>query len=367
MKPDKYFGKSSALILLCIILLGISLYLFKTNRELLLQSSNKQTSQSAKNQNNIADDLYGSINKTRFTAIDEPKYISGSEAQSFLQDSDVVYFFQGKDAMYVYPASVLTYYHIVNDVIDDQPVAVTLCALSNTSVMYSRKVNNQIHSFGISGQLLYGNLVMYDRETGSDWPQITGEAIRGQLKGQKLTMAGTMQQTNWKPIKNNPTLKVLTFPDEQKRDFVLGFYQQYRSAYIGLDSLQQKKTLDVRLPAYKRGFGVSNQSGAKYYPDEVIRKNGVINDQVQNDPIAIVLDQRYGSTKIFQRVVDSKKLEFYKVNNGFADKETNTRWNFDGLAVEGPLKNKQLKPASFAPAYWFAWSGFYPHTTYYQQ
>lgn len=366
MNPKKYSGKNSALVLFCIVTLGISLYLFKTNRDLSLQINNNQKSQSSQNQQNIADDLFGSINKTRFTAIDEPRYISGQEAQSFLQDSDVVYFFQGKDAMYVYPASVLTYYHIVNDVIDDRPVAVTLCALSNTSVMYSRKVNNQIHSFGISGQLLYGNLVMYDRETGSDWPQITGEAIRGQLKGQKLTMAGTMQQTNWKPIKNNPTLKVLTFPDEQKRDFVLGFYQQYRSAYIGVDSLQQKKTLDVRLPAYKRGFGLSSQASAKYYPDEAIRKNGIINDQIHNDPIVIVLDQRYGSTKIFQSIVDSKNLEFHKASNGFVDKQTNTLWNFDGLAVKGPLQGKKLKTANFLPAYWFAWSAFFPKTDYYQ-
>ncbi len=39
---------------------------------------------------------------------------------------------------------------------------------------------------GISGQVKDGNLVMYDKKTGSLWLQRTGEALEGDLQGQVL-------------------------------------------------------------------------------------------------------------------------------------------------------------------------------------
>jgi len=40
--------------------------------------------------------------------------------------------------------------------------------------------------FGVSGQLLSSNLVMFDRETISLWQQVSGEAYAGEFEGKKL-------------------------------------------------------------------------------------------------------------------------------------------------------------------------------------
>ena len=52
--------------------------------------------------------------------------------------------------------------------------------------MYRRTVGGQTLDFGTSGNLRHSNLVMYDRQTESWWQELGGEAIVGDLTGQKL-------------------------------------------------------------------------------------------------------------------------------------------------------------------------------------
>ena len=52
--------------------------------------------------------------------------------------------------------------------------------------MYSREIDGEVRSFGVSGRLWHAVLVMYDRETESFWTQIDGRAIRGEETGRRL-------------------------------------------------------------------------------------------------------------------------------------------------------------------------------------
>ena len=55
-------------------------------------------------------------------------------------------------------------------------------------MVYARQLpDGKVLDFGVSGALYHDALVLYDRETGSYWSQITGEAIRGPLTGHKLS------------------------------------------------------------------------------------------------------------------------------------------------------------------------------------
>ena len=55
------------------------------------------------------------------------------------------------------------------------------------------------------------------------------------------------------------------------------------------------------------------------------------------------------------------ELTFSAANGGFTDAETGSVWTVDGLAKEGPLAGKRLRPIPDAfVAYWFAWPEFYP-------
>jgi len=94
-----------------------------------------------------------------------------------------------------YPIRYLHFHEVVNDVVPDgegdRPVAVTWCPLCGSAVVYDRRVETpagkRTLEFGVSGKLADDDLLMYDRETGSEWKQSLGRAIDGPLAGVELT------------------------------------------------------------------------------------------------------------------------------------------------------------------------------------
>jgi hypothetical protein len=81
----------------------------------------------------------------------------------------------------------LHYHEVVNDVVGGRPVAVTWCPLCGSAVVYDRRVEDRTLTFGVSGKLADDDLVLYDRETGSEWKQSLGRCIAGELSGRELT------------------------------------------------------------------------------------------------------------------------------------------------------------------------------------
>ena len=90
------------------------------------------------------------------------------------------------DGARAYPLRYLNYHEIVNDRFDGRPVAITWCPLCGSAVVYERTADGRTLTFGVSGKLADDDLVMYDRETESEWKQSMGEAISGPLAGVEL-------------------------------------------------------------------------------------------------------------------------------------------------------------------------------------
>lgn len=95
-----------------------------------------------------------------------------------------------------YPIRYLNYHEIVNDDVGEVPIAATWCPLCGSAVVYDRRPSQGslpdgvddpgTLEFGVSGKLADDDLVMYDRETGSEWKQSLGESIAGKLAGATL-------------------------------------------------------------------------------------------------------------------------------------------------------------------------------------
>ena len=64
--------------------------------------------------------------------------------------------------------------------------------------MYSRRLNGNVHTFGVTGKLWRNALVMYDHQTGAFWSHFTGEAILGPEQGARLWMLTSMPRVRWK-------------------------------------------------------------------------------------------------------------------------------------------------------------------------
>ncbi len=66
--------------------------------------------------------------------------------------------------------------------------------------MYGRKLGEKTLSFGHEGVLYRRSFVMYDRETESLWVHVTGEAIKGELKGNRLDFSPS-EVVSWRTWK----------------------------------------------------------------------------------------------------------------------------------------------------------------------
>ncbi|MFP8956376.1 DUF3179 domain-containing (seleno)protein [Natrialbaceae archaeon A-CW3] len=85
-----------------------------------------------------------------------------------------------------YPVRILDYHEVVNDEYEDGPVAVTWCPLCASAVVYDAVVDDTPLTFGVSGKLADDDLVLYDRETNSEWKQSSGHCIDGAFEGSRL-------------------------------------------------------------------------------------------------------------------------------------------------------------------------------------
>jgi len=304
--------------------------------------------------------IWGQPLKTLFPDLINPPYVDRETASFFLQPNDDVYYFQSKNNIYVFPAFVLGYHHIVNDTIDGQPLIITTCLLTNTPVIYKRKINDKTLSFGVLGNLYHGNLIMYDKETDSEWIQLTGEAISGHYSDSRLDMGPPISQTKWKNIQDKKNILVLQ--PQLDLDFYHSFFQKYTGRKTGLSLLQNVKIRND-IDSYTNGIGITIHKTAKFYPLSQIQEKQVINDTIDGWHTVLIYNAANETTHIYRRYIEDKLLTFTLINNVLEDNETHSQWSFEGRAISGALKGESLEVPSSRMSYWFAWSSFYPNTT----
>jgi Protein of unknown function (DUF3179) len=128
----------------------------------------------------------GGPGKDGIPAIDEPKFVSVSDADAWLEEREPVIELELEGEARAYPIQILIWHEIVNDTVAGRPVAVTFCPLCNTALVFDRRLDGRVLDFGTTGNLRSSDLVMYDRQTESWWQQFGGEAVVGELTGAGL-------------------------------------------------------------------------------------------------------------------------------------------------------------------------------------
>jgi hypothetical protein len=188
--------------------------------------------------------------KDGIPAIDEPRY-TRAEDVDFLEDREPVILITVEAESRAYPLQILTWHEIVNTRFGEVPVAVTFCPLCNTAIAFDRRLDSEVLSFGTTGKLRDSDLVMYDRQTESWWQQFGGEALVGELAGQKLRQLPA-RIVAWREFREaHPSGLVLN------RD--TGFGREYgTNPYAGYDDVESPPIFaarnedDDRLPPKER-------------------------------------------------------------------------------------------------------------------
>lgn len=208
-------------------------------------------------------------------AIDNPKFISGAEAEKLIQirDGDVVFGINYKGVARAYPQRILNWHEIVNDTVAGDTILVTFCPLCGTAIGFERPDDT---TFGVSGKLVNSNLVMYDRKTETLWQQLGGEAIVGKLVGQKLKPlpVDTLLWKDWKKL--HPDTQVLSHDTGFSRDYSTypyGSYEQDRDIYFPAEGAN-----DTRLHPKEIVWGTEVNGKFKAYSDKKLAEVGKLDD-----------------------------------------------------------------------------------------
>jgi len=323
---------------------------------------------------NPADIIPGGPPPDGIPAINHPRFLRPAQV-TFLSAHEPVLALQiGADAR-AYPVQILIWHEIVNDTVGGVPVAVTYCPLCNSAIAYDRRAAGRVLSFGTSGLLYNSNLVMYDRQTQSLWPQFSGQAIAGVLAGHQLHPY-PMQTVSWAAWRTaHPHGWVLS------RD--TGYVRDYgTNPYPGRDSINSQPFLfqgqvNGRYTAMTRLVGVHHGGAAVAVLLSALRHRRVIDLTLSGQPVVVWWQagtasalssstvaggSDIGATGAFSPVVDGRRLHFLPVAGGFRDRETGSRWSVLGHADAGPLTGQNLTPVTHEDTFWFVWAAFRPHT-----
>jgi hypothetical protein len=298
-------------------------------------------------------------------SIDDPKFISVQEASKFLEDSDFVLGLNINGDIRGYPLQILVWHEIVNDNVGGIPVAVTYCPLCFTNQVFNRSLDDgqEIVEFGTSGKLYNSNLVMYDRTSKSLWSQAMAEGIVGKYAGTKLERV-PFDVAYWKEWKQlYPDSKILSRDTGSNRPYGVDPYGDY---YTNSDVLFPISNRDDRLGLKEIVVGFENKGQYKAYKLQEIEDNKVINDQVNGKSITLFSSYPF-MIRAYDPIAQGQTLEFTynPKSKNFLDEQTGSEWNFEGKAISGQMKGKQLTRLPFDEGFWFEWVAFHPKTEIY--
>lgn len=313
-------------------------------------------------------------------AIDDPSFVDASTVD-WLTAHEPVIAVEVAGRTRAYPLQILTWHEIVNDTIAGRPIAVTFCPLCNTAIAFERPtIGGEVTTFGTSGKLINSNLLMYDRATKSLWPQVTGVALTGPMKGRELERIPA-QIVAWTDF-------VSAHPDGVVLSRDTGYERRYgENPYPGYDDVEKAPFLysgevDGRLAAVERVLGMSRGSksvAVPYFRLQESASRGVAAAHVNVADLAVVvfwkkgtvsaLDQAdisasrdVGAAAAFSRMLGGSTLHFMVRNGSIVDRETRSRWDIFGRATSGKLAGRQLRRLDATDSFWFDWAAFHPET-----
>lgn len=254
------------------------------------------------------------------------------------------------DVAKAYPIRFLGYHHQVKDTIGGKPILVTYCTVCRTGRVYEPIVNGHPESFRLVG-MDHFNAMFEDATTHSWWRQVSGEAITGKLKGQRLPEFFSTQTSlsNW--LRLNPHSLIMqedpTFKDSY--DTTLKYESgKSTSTLTGTDSLSWKDKSWV--------IGVKAGNQKKAYDWNNLKMKRIINDTIGNLPILLVLAGDDKSFFAFER--PDNKTTFQISNDTIL--LNNRHFSING---KGTDTTYSLKPLPAYQEFWHSWKTFNPYTS----
>ncbi len=248
-----------------------------------------------------------------------------------------------------YPIRFLGYHHQVQDTVGGKPMIITYCTVCRTGRVFEPTVNGKHEEFRLVG-MDHFNAMFEDATTRSWWRQVSGEAIAGKLKGQQLPEVFSTQTSlsQWLALNPNSLIMQADSTFIKSYDTTLKYESgASKSKLTGTDSLSWKNKSWV--------VGVKSGKDCKAYDWNQLKKERLIQDNINNTPILLVVSNDDKSFFAFERPTNASGFSLINDTIHFNSK----RLRIDGRGIDTSLL---LKPLPASQEFWHSWRTFNPGT-----
>lgn len=308
----------------------------------------------------IADRIRGQAIAAAHPAMEAPTVQPASIAVH-MREEDVVLGVVVAGEPRAYPWWIAKNFHVVNDTIRGVPVTVAFCEQCTGAAAFRRELHGRVLSMEVPG-VYNGTIILRDRETRTLWAPFSGQALEGPLAGKRLERI-PLSLTRWNEWKSrHPETGVIWGP-AQVRSGHGSWYEPGKWGIVG-EMAETLQGWDPRLPENALVYGLELPSKARSYALADVKARGVVNDTVEGIPVAIVAPREFEAAG-FDRRLRGRLLEFQPSAGGPAvmvDRETQSAWSAEGLALSGPLAGERLTPLEGYVVEWHVWAAYNPQT-----
>lgn len=279
----------------------------------------------------------------------------------FLDDNELVVGVRDGDGWTAYPHSVLDWHEIINE----SGYSISYCPLTGSAL--NIRGDNE---FGVSGLLYNSNLIMYDRETDSYWPQLHLASAAGDLKDSTFALQPLLE-TTWKTWKSLfPDTKVINSQTNHSRNYDFYPYGKYRSCntrkckdYLFFPIAYE----DDRLPAKERVLALVGENGnTKAFSINHFKQPVIIRGDLDGQHFnAIISGEDNIAIAFFTD--DDLSIENWDIDHGtisLKSSKSGESYNILGNSIN--TSGNDLRAVNGFIAYWFSVIAFYPNTELFQ-
>ncbi len=252
-------------------------------------------------------------------ALEAPPVLSAAEAD--WPPETLVLGFAASGEARAYPVPLLDWHELVNDTVGGRPVLISWCPLCGSGMVFDRKVSSgSDRHFGVSGLLFRSDVLMYDRETGSLWSQISSQAISGPSRGQRLVLLRSRIESLAAWRQRHPSTTVLARATGHDRDYERSPYRGYATSPKLMFPLEVDARYHPKMPTV--GLRLVDGAARAYPAVELVNAGGFAEERFEGRSVRIVYDDR---AQVFD--------------------------------VEAPADVEVVE------SFWFAWAAFHPETS----
>lgn len=300
-------------------------------------------------------------------AIDRPRF--AAPGPGLLAEDDVVFGLARGGQARAYPQLILVWHEIVNDRFTDGPLSITYCPLAGSVIGYRGSApDGRPYTFGTTGDLVNSSLLMYDRQTGSTWPQILGEAITGPARGHALK-AVPLEWTTWGRWRTlHPDTRVLSTATGYLRPYGTDPYGSYRPLsgyYSDGNIIFPMMSHNSRFPAKEVFIAVTYRQTHIAARKQHLRDRGVLTAGAAGEPVMFLYDPALDDGHAFLARAGGRLVRLAPVAGRpgyYRDAASGSVWDSSGTAVQGPSQGAVLPRLPAFDVMWFVWYAFFPGT-----